>query len=136
MSESEEDVSAASSAEDLTSTINIPLEKLSRRASSFVSQAQLAARSTLQLDVLKFQCVDRVDEIYKIFYTNVCCVCSRHSFGFNCQRLFNLCLIAPDVLVFASGNFIHFFSISKKSISTRRSSCGGGIGYITVRNVY
>lgn len=52
--------------------------------------------------------------------------------GFNCQRLFNLCLIVPDVLVFASGNFLHFFTISTNRMRTRRSYCGGGIGFITV----
>lgn len=56
----------------------------------------------------------------------------RNSFGYNCKRLFNLTLIIPDVLVFASGNLIHFYTISTKQMETRRSVGGSGIGYITV----
>lgn len=56
----------------------------------------------------------------------------RHSFGYDSKRLSNLCLISDDVLVFASGNLIHFFDINTKKIRTQKTLNDGGIGYITV----
>lgn len=35
-----------------------------------------------------------------------------------------------DTLVFASGNLIHFFNVPTLTVTTRRSACGGGIGYL------
>lgn len=40
-------------------------------------------------------------------------------------------MIEANVLVFASGNLIHFFDISTKEVTTRRTWGGGGIGCIT-----
>ncbi|XP_037036270.1 cilia- and flagella-associated protein 44 isoform X2 [Bradysia coprophila] len=55
----------------------------------------------------------------------------QHSFGYDSKRLSNLCLISDSVLVFASGNLIHFFDIDTKKIRTRKTENDGGIGYIT-----
>ncbi|XP_035917499.1 cilia- and flagella-associated protein 44 isoform X1 [Anopheles stephensi] len=54
-----------------------------------------------------------------------------YSYGYDCKRYFNLCKIAENVLVFASGNLIHFFDVGTRTVTTRRSSTGGGIGCIT-----
>ncbi|XP_055610904.1 cilia- and flagella-associated protein 44 isoform X2 [Uranotaenia lowii] len=53
-----------------------------------------------------------------------------YSYGYDCKRPFNLCRIDEDVLVFASGNLLHFFNISTRTVTTRRCSTGGGIGCI------
>ncbi|XP_058840327.1 cilia- and flagella-associated protein 44-like, partial [Topomyia yanbarensis] len=53
-----------------------------------------------------------------------------YSYGYNCKRPFNLCKIDDNVLVFASGNLIHFFDVTTQTVTTRRSSTGGGIGCI------
>lgn len=57
---------------------------------------------------------------------------SRSSFAYNCKRLFNMCLIVPNILVFGSGNIIQFFNISTRQMEMRRTACGIGIGFITV----
>lgn len=43
------------SSEDALSKLNVPLEKLLRRPSSFLSEAMVAAKSTVPKDVLQFQ---------------------------------------------------------------------------------
>ncbi|XP_046809374.1 cilia- and flagella-associated protein 44 [Lucilia cuprina] len=55
----------------------------------------------------------------------------KHSFGYDCKRLFNMVLIDDDTLVFASGTYIHYFCISKKEVTFRQSVFGCGIGFIT-----
>lgn len=57
----------------------------------------------------------------------------QHSYGYDCKRLYNLCLIDSNTLVFVSGNLIHFFDLTTFEVTTRRSVLGGGIGCITVR---
>ncbi|XP_020806019.1 uncharacterized protein LOC110182328 [Drosophila serrata] len=54
-----------------------------------------------------------------------------HSFGYDCKRLFNLVLVDEDTLVFASGNFLKFFSISRQEITFQETKYGCGIGFIT-----
>ncbi|KFB51082.1 AGAP006735-PA-like protein [Anopheles sinensis] len=54
-----------------------------------------------------------------------------YSYGYDCKRYFNLCKVDENVLVFASGNLIHFFHVGTRTVTTRRSSTGGGIGCIT-----
>ncbi|XP_055921167.1 cilia- and flagella-associated protein 44 [Eupeodes corollae] len=58
----------------------------------------------------------------------------KHSFGYDCKRLFNLCLIDDDTLVFASGNLLHYYSISKNQLSFRRTIFGSGVGFIIKNN--
>nr|XP_029730533.1 LOW QUALITY PROTEIN: cilia- and flagella-associated protein 44-like [Aedes albopictus] len=53
-----------------------------------------------------------------------------YSYGYDCKRPFNLCKIDDATLVFASGNLIHFFDVATQTVTTRRSSTGGGIGCI------
>ncbi|XP_034669320.1 cilia- and flagella-associated protein 44 [Drosophila subobscura] len=54
-----------------------------------------------------------------------------HSFGYNCKRLFNLVLVDPDTLIFASGNYLHSFSISRQEVTFQETVSGCGIGFIT-----
>ncbi|XP_035792074.1 cilia- and flagella-associated protein 44-like [Anopheles albimanus] len=55
-----------------------------------------------------------------------------YSYGYDCKRYFNLCKIDENMLVFVSGNLIHFFHVASRTVTTRRSSTGGGIGCVTV----
>ncbi|KAH8333140.1 hypothetical protein KR074_006765, partial [Drosophila pseudoananassae] len=54
-----------------------------------------------------------------------------HSFGYDCKKLFNLVLVDPDTLIFASGNFLNYFSISRQEITFQETIFGCGIGFIT-----
>ncbi|XP_013116263.2 cilia- and flagella-associated protein 44 [Stomoxys calcitrans] len=55
----------------------------------------------------------------------------KHSFGYDCKRLFNMVLIDEDTLVFASGTYIHYFSISRREVTFRETVFGCGVGFIT-----
>ncbi|XP_015588735.2 uncharacterized protein LOC107264707 [Cephus cinctus] len=54
-----------------------------------------------------------------------------HSYAYDCQKHFNLCVADPDTIIFASGNLINFFNFSENKLWFRRGSTGGGIGHIT-----
>ncbi|XP_015431042.1 PREDICTED: uncharacterized protein LOC107187452 [Dufourea novaeangliae] len=54
-----------------------------------------------------------------------------HSYAYDCQKNFNLCVIDTDTIAFASGNLIHFFNVVDNRISFKRGSMGGGIGHIS-----
>lgn len=41
-----------------------------------------------------------------------------------------MCVMEPNILVFASGNLVHFFHVDTNVVTTRRSVLGGGIGFI------
>lgn len=58
--------------------------------------------------------------------------CVSHSFSYDCQKYFNLCVVEPNVIVFASGNILHFLNITTNELWFRRGSTGGGIGHVTV----
>ncbi|KAH8410145.1 hypothetical protein KR009_006835, partial [Drosophila setifemur] len=53
-----------------------------------------------------------------------------HSFGYDCKKLFNLVLVGNDTLIFASGNFLNYFSISRLEIVFQETIFGCGIGFI------
>lgn len=55
-----------------------------------------------------------------------------YSYGYNCQKLYNLIVADLDNLIFASGNLIHIFNIPTRTLSFKRTVGGGGIGHITV----
>lgn len=55
-----------------------------------------------------------------------------YSFGYDCQRMFNLCVVDQVILIYASGNLIHFFDTSTGKKWYRRCFSGKGIGHITV----
>ncbi|KAF7998128.1 hypothetical protein HCN44_009526 [Aphidius gifuensis] len=54
-----------------------------------------------------------------------------HSFGYECQRYFNMCVPDPDTIIFSSGSYINFFNTQTQEISFLRGSTGRGIGHIT-----
>ncbi|XP_025994269.1 cilia- and flagella-associated protein 44 isoform X2 [Solenopsis invicta] len=54
-----------------------------------------------------------------------------HSFSYDCQRYFNLCVVEPNVVVFASGNILHFLNTATNELWFRRGYTGGGIGHVT-----
>ncbi|TGZ46472.1 WD repeat-containing protein 52, partial [Temnothorax longispinosus] len=54
-----------------------------------------------------------------------------HSFSYDCQRYFNLCVVEPNVVVFASGNILHFLNTATNELWFRRGCTGGGIGHVT-----
>ncbi|XP_039950900.1 cilia- and flagella-associated protein 44 isoform X1 [Bactrocera tryoni] len=54
-----------------------------------------------------------------------------HSFGYDCKRFFNLVLLGEQTLVFASGDYLHYFDIPTRTVTFRKTVFGGGIGFIT-----
>ncbi|XP_068141565.1 cilia- and flagella-associated protein 44 [Drosophila tropicalis] len=54
-----------------------------------------------------------------------------HSFGYDCKRLFNLVLVDSNTLVFASGNYLHYFDISRREVTFQETISGCGVGFIT-----
>ncbi|KAK6640272.1 hypothetical protein RUM44_011958 [Polyplax serrata] len=75
----------------------------------FISKPYISPDSTLPEDVVEFD----------------------YSYGYDCQKLFNLCVVDKVVLIFASGNIIHFFDTSTNKKWYRRCYSGCGIGHIT-----
>ncbi|KAH0945279.1 hypothetical protein HN011_010803, partial [Eciton burchellii] len=59
-----------------------------------------------------------------------------HSFSYDCQKYFNLCVAEPNVLIFISGNLLHFFNTTTKELWFRRGYTGEGIGHITKNPIY
>lgn len=55
-----------------------------------------------------------------------------YSFGYDCKRYFNLCVVDKEVLIFASGNLIHLLNSRTGEKWYRRCFSGEGIGHITV----
>ncbi|PNF37199.1 hypothetical protein B7P43_G00471 [Cryptotermes secundus] len=75
------------------------------------------------------------DFISKPFLSKKCTVPEailvfHHSFGYDCQRYFNLVLLEETILAFASGNLIHIFNVGTNELWFRRSAGGGGIGHM------
>ncbi|KAF0298911.1 Cilia- and flagella-associated protein 44 [Amphibalanus amphitrite] len=55
-----------------------------------------------------------------------------HSFGYDCLKADNLCLLDVKTAMFVSGNLVHFLDLEDRSLSYMRSSAPGGIGHATV----
>lgn len=56
----------------------------------------------------------------------------RKSLGYDCLKTQNLIQIDSNILAFASGNFVHFFDVITKKITSRRSIDNTGISCLTV----
>lgn len=108
------------------------LENQIPKRTEFISSAFLSENSTLDRDMLLFEFGFPIFQIPPINIINISFNVYRSSFAYNCKRLFNMCLIVPDILVFGSGNIIQFFNISTRQMEMRRTACGIGIGFITV----
>ncbi|XP_030750373.1 cilia- and flagella-associated protein 44 [Sitophilus oryzae] len=74
----------------------------------FLSGPTISEDGTLNLDILEFD----------------------FSFGYDCQKYFNLTVLDENTIIFSSGNFINFFDVTTRVITFRRSALGGGIGHI------
>lgn len=59
-----------------------------------------------------------------------------HSFSYDCQKYFNLCVVEPNTVVFASGNILHFLNTITNKLWFRRGYTGSGIGHVTVIFIY
>ncbi|EFN70133.1 WD repeat-containing protein 52 [Camponotus floridanus] len=59
-----------------------------------------------------------------------------HSFSYDCQKYFNLCVAEPNIIIFISGNILHFWNISTNKLWFRRGYTGNGIGHITKNPVF
>ena len=58
--------------------------------------------------------------------------CSQ-SYGYDCLRPYNLHVLDDDTIVFITGNYLHFYSITEKQVNAvRRSASGYGIGHIAI----
>ena len=60
---------------------------------------------------------------------------SSHSFGFECQRRSNLHLLDDNTLMFIAGNVIQIVNMNTHEQKYVRSTTGGGIGAIAVREI-
>ncbi|XP_058801430.1 cilia- and flagella-associated protein 44 [Phymastichus coffea] len=86
-----------------------PASIISYHSEDFISKPRTSSGGTIPLDFLQFD----------------------YSFGYDCRRRFNLCAADSQTLIFASGNLIHFLSVSSGELTFRRCSTGGGVGHIT-----
>ncbi|XP_020280668.1 cilia- and flagella-associated protein 44 [Pseudomyrmex gracilis] len=81
---------------------------------NYTSEGRRVSNGTVPLNILKFH----------------------HSFSYDCQRYFNLCVVEPDVVLFASGNILHFFNTTTRNVWFRRGCTGSGIGHVTKNPVF
>ncbi|CAH2108330.1 unnamed protein product [Euphydryas editha] len=75
----------------------------------FLSGAVNSLDSTIPLDLFEFN----------------------HSYGYNCQKYFNLCACDDSVVCWAAGSIITFLDVKTKQLWFRRSTTGGSIGAVT-----
>ncbi|XP_070529333.1 cilia- and flagella-associated protein 44 isoform X2 [Cardiocondyla obscurior] len=78
-------------------------------SNAYISGARRVSNGTVPVGILKFH----------------------HSFSYDCQRYFNLCVVEPNVVIFASGNILHFLNTETNQLWFRRGFTGGGIGHVT-----
>ncbi|CAG9578714.1 unnamed protein product [Danaus chrysippus] len=75
----------------------------------FLSGAVNTLDSTIPLDLFEFE----------------------YSYGYNCQKFFNLCACDDAVVCWAAGSIITFMDVNTKQIWFRRSTTGGSVGALT-----
>ncbi|CAH0714428.1 unnamed protein product, partial [Brenthis ino] len=54
-----------------------------------------------------------------------------YSYGYNCQKYFNLCACDDSVVCWAAGSIITFMDVNTKQLWFRRSTTGGSVGAVT-----
>ncbi|XP_046388185.1 cilia- and flagella-associated protein 44 [Ischnura elegans] len=59
----------------------------------------------------------------------------QYSYGYNCKKKFNLCVIGGSCVIFVAGNILTFLDIETKKLSFQRSAVGGSIGAICANPV-
>lgn len=55
-----------------------------------------------------------------------------YSYGYNCRKYFNLCVIDKNTIAFAAGNFIQFLDVQENKVWFKTGSIDTGIGHISV----
>ncbi|XP_070154334.1 cilia- and flagella-associated protein 44 isoform X2 [Polyergus mexicanus] len=76
-------------------------------SNEYISKAKRVKNGTVPMNILEFH----------------------HSFSYDCQRYFNLCVAEPNIIIFISGNILHFWNISTNKLWFRRGYTGDGIGH-------
>ncbi|XP_050459151.1 cilia- and flagella-associated protein 44 isoform X5 [Cataglyphis hispanica] len=78
-------------------------------SNEYISRAKRVQNGTVPMNILEFH----------------------HSFSYDCQRYFNLCVAEPNIIIFISGNILHFWNSSTNKLWFRRGYTGAGIGHVT-----
>ncbi|XP_011636228.1 uncharacterized protein LOC105426623 [Pogonomyrmex barbatus] len=78
-------------------------------SNKYISEAKRVPNGTVPMNILQFH----------------------HSFSYDCRRYFNLCVAEPNVVIFISGNILHFLDTVTNKLWFRRGYTGGGIGHVT-----
>lgn len=89
-------------------------EEVIYNSEDFISQPYLSEYCSLPENVLEFD----------------------YSYGYDCKRYFNLCVMDRHILIFASGNLIHFLNADTGLKWYRRCHSGLGIGHIAVSSLF
>ncbi|XP_071455109.1 cilia- and flagella-associated protein 44 [Hetaerina americana] len=59
----------------------------------------------------------------------------QHSYGYNCKKKFNLCIVGGSTIIFIAGNILTFLDIETKELLFKKSAVGGGIGFVCANPV-
>ncbi|XP_026674087.1 uncharacterized protein LOC108630687 isoform X2 [Ceratina calcarata] len=59
-----------------------------------------------------------------------------HSYGYDCRKYFNLCVIDPQTIAFAASNLIQFVDFEENKVWFKIGSKGNGIGHMTKNPVH
>ncbi|XP_017757877.1 PREDICTED: uncharacterized protein LOC108549132 [Eufriesea mexicana] len=59
-----------------------------------------------------------------------------YSYGYDCRKYFNLCVVDTNTIAFAGGNLIHFFNVKENKIWFKIGSTDTGIGHISKNPIF
>ncbi|XP_043512128.1 cilia- and flagella-associated protein 44 isoform X2 [Frieseomelitta varia] len=59
-----------------------------------------------------------------------------YSYGYNCRKYFNLCVVDTNTIAFAAGNLIQFFNVEENRMWFKIGSAGTGIGHISKNSAF
>ncbi|XP_068986815.1 cilia- and flagella-associated protein 44 isoform X3 [Bombus flavifrons] len=59
-----------------------------------------------------------------------------YSYGYNCRKYFNLCVVDTNTIAFAAGNLIQFFNVKENKMWFKIGSVGTGIGHISKNPIF
>ena len=89
------------------------IEEIVYNADEYISKPYLSPRCTIPEGILKFN----------------------YSYGYDCHKLFNICVPQNDLIIYSSGSLIHFYNVLTGEKTFRRCYTGGGVGHIAVSPV-
>lgn len=101
----------------------------------FISRPILSKDSELPEDILEFEYPFLIEKHLEVTKLRSLIEAPSFSYSYDCKRYFNLCCMEEDIVVFVSGNLMHFYNVETKELWFRRSFLGGGIGHITVNHI-